>query len=406
MFAPLSRRTAIGLAVVAAMAAMTIPSGALANEDPEYGPPPQSKPITDPSVRAITADALAAFKYVFAAVLSDPAYTAYPRESLEAGVLAGFATLPREGQAHYAGVAQRLVQASPAERERHFGRHGRRSVEEVRRLGFDGLFTNVWYDRQGLTKYVRSVAARNEAQARQDEALAMQRAIDYRLDPQSLQLMTLKKLNLRIDMVKCVDETDWWFGTEPGEDEIRLGGVKIDHKGVTTQVGQWKVGDFEDGDVVTYLVPGKLFSSFDLTQPGAWGRTYTNVVMMAEEDFGGFADMLTTAWQKIMEKVNAEIVEAVQEAASSVGIPEAIAQALAEATAWLVNEFVNSIISIFEDDLFPPVTYEITLPSKWAWLYNNPADLGWTNKKLPPVTVTYTGHGGKYKVNMHYEVVS
>ena len=235
MFTQLSRRRLVGLAVAAALAAVTIPSQALANDDPDYPSPPQNITITNPSVRTITEDALAAFRYSFAVMVSDPGYNGYPEGSLEARVRAGFLTLSQDRQALYVEKARQLMQAPPAEREREFGRHGRRSPEEVRRLGFDGLFTNVQFDRDGLVSYLRSKMAEIEEKARVAEELAMQRAIDYRIDPRVIKFLTLKKLNLRLDLVKCIDETDGFLGSEWGEDEIEMGGETVDHQGTTTK---------------------------------------------------------------------------------------------------------------------------------------------------------------------------
>jgi hypothetical protein len=356
-------------------------------------------------VRAITEDALAAFRYSFAVLASDPEYAGYAQDSLEARVRGGFLTLPQERQALYVEQARSVVQAQPRDRELEFGRHGRRSPEEVRRLGFEGLFTGVQFDQAGLVHHIRSRAAVIEEKARVAEALAAQRAIDYRIDPRIIKLLTIKKLELRLSMVKCIDETNWW-GTEVGVDEIEIGGEKIDHQGTATKVSKFYVGEFEDNYTKLYVAPGKLFSSFDLTAAGAWGRTYTNVVMMAEQDWGGFAEVLTEAWEKIKEKVNAEIVEAVLGLLPGGSVTAAIQEALEEALAWLVSTFVSWLIGLFDDDIFPPVIYSVELPSKWSWLYNNPADLGWTNHKLPPVSAYFTGHGGQYKVNMRYELVS
>jgi hypothetical protein len=411
MFTKPTRQRLVNLAIVAAMVTATLPAlggSVLANDNPEFPPPPAAEPIANAQVQAIAQDALDAFKYTFAVVAADPRYASYPEGSLEAGILAGLAGISQERQANFTQKAQQLLSAPPEQRMREVGRHGLRSPEEVRRLGFNGLFVDVPFDARALDEYVVNAAAAYEAQAQRDEATAMAVAKAKKINPVLIPQMTLKKLELRLEQVLCVDETNpetIWPGINI-DDEISMGGLTMDHLSLTTKIPSFEVGDsFDDGESKSYPSPGKLFSSFDLTVGGTWGRTYTTTLMMAETDSGGFESALNDSWDKLKDMVAEEIEEAVTSGESD-SIAEIIAETVAEVLKYLTIEFVEWVISWFGDDLFPPVTYSVTLPSKYSWMYIDPAELGWTNGKLPSSSVYFNGHGGQYRANVHYEVKS
>ncbi|ROP34982.1 hypothetical protein [Saccharothrix texasensis] len=388
------RRYAIPL-LVASLAVLAVPAQAVAGpprtavEEPEYPPTPGPAPLADthPALLTITQDAELALRYTYSAVASDPTAT-YPEGSIEADLRTGLLSLPADRLRPIVDTARTLV-ASPAEtRIEQFGRHGRLPVEEFRRLGFDGAFADVRYDRESLNRTILARAAELEREGWVDDEAAARSA-----------LPKLTSLDLRVDKVKCVDETsDWWF-----EDEIAMGGVAVDHTGKATKVNRWFVGDFDQGDSVNYADPGKLFRRFDLTAAGAWPRSFVATVMLAEEDEGDFAAAIQQAWAKVSAKVQAEIAKAVASATAPY-VGAAIAEAIGQVVGWLADKFATWLMGLLDDELFKAGTAFVKLPHRLQPFYVNPQNLGWTNHRLPPTTMTFIGHDGQYKVNLHWQV--
>jgi hypothetical protein len=71
---------------------------------------------------------------------------------------------------------------------------------------------------------------------------------------------------------------------------------------------------------------------------------------------------------------------------------------------WLLGKFADWIISVFDDDLFKPGATWTQLPHRNSVAYLIPQFLGWTNLRAPTGTFTFNGHGGSYKVNVHWQV--
>jgi hypothetical protein len=345
-------------------------------------------------------DADFALKYSMAVVAADPSKQ-FPAGSIEEDLRTGILTMPVERQ-KVASDAARAMIADPAVRKREFGRHGALDPTKYASLGFTGVFTpeTVPFDREGLKRRLTSQAAQLEATHNLEEASAMKMAAKYQI-PIPLQIPTLTSLDYRIERVKCADETnpEW-----PGDDEIAMGGVAVDHQGGTSKVNQFMVADdFDDGEVKVYTDPGKLFHRFDLTGSGTFPRTYSTVVMLAEKDGSGFADAINTVWQKVKDDV-LKVIEAVITGVLTGYVGAALAEAIGKAVAWLVGTFFDWLFELFQDDLFHPGEHYVYLPNRYEWMYKNAADYGWTNFRAPTGTFTFNGHGGSYKVNVHWQV--
>ena len=69
-----------------------------------------------------------------------------------------------------------------------------------------------------------------------------------------------------------------------------------------------------------------------------------------------------------------------------------------------VGAFVDWLLSFFEDDLFEARTALVTLPQRYGFLYRNSSDLGWTDLRLPPTEMQFAGHGGDYRVKVHWQL--
>lgn len=403
------RRYGLPLIAVVAVAASLIPAQAAATEqqpraaaeDPEYPPPPTAGDLrADPEIASIMQDADYALKYSMAVVAADPS-TPYPAGSIEEDLRTGILSMPADRQKTAAEAARQMI-TDPAVRKREFGRHGAIDPAKYAQLGFDGVFTpeSVPFDRAALKNRLTDRAARIEATHRIEEATAKDMALKYQI-PVQLQIPTLTSLDYRIERVKCADETnpEW-----PGDDEIAMGGVAVGHNGATTKVNQFMVADdFDDNEVKVYADPGKLFHRFDLTGTGAWPRTYSTVVMLAEKDGSGFADAINTVWAKVKDDVLAVIEKAVAGVLTGY-LGAALAEAIGKAVAWLVGVFFDWLFELFQDDLFDPGTHYVYMPNRYEWMYKNASDYGWTNFRLPTGTFTFNGHGGSYKVNVHWQV--
>lgn len=404
------RRYALPLIAVAAVTAALIPAQAVATasapraaaEEPEeYPAPPGPGSLrADPEIASIMQDADYALKYSMAVVAADPSRP-YPAGSIEEDLRTGLLSMPAERQ-KYAATAARAMISDPAVRKLEFGRHGAIDPATYAQLGFSGVFTpdTVPFDREALKNRLNDRAAQIAATHRLEEANAKEMALKYQIPPE-LWLPTLSSLDYRIERVKCADETnpEW-----PGDDEIAMGGVAVGHNGVTTKVNEFMVrDDFDDDEVKIYADPGKLFHRFDLTGSGAWPRTYSTVVMLAEKDGSGFADAINTVWSKVKNDVLAVIEKAVSGVLTGY-LGAALAEAIGKAVAWLVGVFFDWLFELFQDDLFDPGTHYVYLPNRYEWMYKNASDYGWTNFRLPTGTFTFNGHGGSYKVNVHWQV--
>jgi hypothetical protein len=402
------RRYTLPLIAVAAVTAALIPAQAAAAppprpaaEDPEFPAPPTPGDLrSDPEIASIMQDADFALKYSMAVVAADPSKQ-FPAGSIEEDLRTGILTMPVERQ-KVASDAARAMISDPAVRKREFGRHGALDPTKYASLGFTGVFTpeTVPFDREGLKRRLTSQAAQLEATHNLEEASAMKMAAKYQI-PIPLQIPTLTSLDYRIERVKCADETnpEW-----PGDDEIAMGGVAVDHQGGTSKVNQFMVADdFDDGEVKVYTDPGKLFHRFDLTGSGTFPRTYSTVVMLAEKDGSGFADAINTVWQKVKDDV-LKVIEAVITGVLTGYVGAALAEAIGKAVAWLVGTFFDWLFELFQDDLFHPGEHYVYLPNRYEWMYKNAADYGWTNFRASTGTFTFNGHGGSYKVNVHWQV--
>jgi len=393
--------TAVGatvLAVVTVLAAL--PAGAAVGTTEDTAPPPPGPLADEPAVvRALAGQALGAFKYSFAVVAADPD-AEYARGSVEEALRRTVLAAPAEKQGQYRTIARGLVDAPAQRRVETFDEVGRLPAEEYRRLGFAGAMRAAPVDREALDLHVHGLADQLGVEAAQIDQMLKAYALEHDI---KLQFETIKTLSLYVEKVTCVDETnpEW-----PGDDEILMGGLKIDPKGNVSVVGQFMVkDDFDDGESKNYGNPGKAFTTYDVSTPGDFPRDYVNVVVIAEEDWSGFSDALNMAWALAAPVVKGAIEAAVTGVLAAY-VGEAIANIMGKVVAWLVGAFAEFIVSLFADDVFAPGTAWVRLPHKLAFAYDDPALLGWTNKRLPTGTFTFNGHGGSYQVNVHWQVAT
>lgn len=403
--------SALTLATAAAMAVTLVPAQATAEtaaqpsrvfgEEPEIPTPGPAPLEPGTELYKIAQDANLGLRYSFAVVAADPKNGVYPEGSVEQSLQRGLLTLPADRLDPAVKAAQELI-ANPDLRGREFGRYARLSPDEYRKVGFSKAFESVVFDERTLASTMQERASVLEGISREMESAAVSHA--KQLGVPLIQLPKIKELDFRLEKVTCIDETNPEIG---GDDEILMGGLEIGTANddvYTHKVNQFLVGGeeyFYDGRSYTYASPGKQFADHDLTVGGVWPRTYMSVVMMAEQDGSGFSDALTDAWNS----VKAEVQKAVAKALSTVLTPfigAALAEVVGQVVAFLIVVFIDWILEFFQDDLFEARTAQVTLPSKYAFHYDNAN--GWTNWRLPTTTMYYSGHGGDYKAKVHWDM--
>ncbi|MEU4746692.1 hypothetical protein AB0G02_40410 [Actinosynnema sp. NPDC023658] len=369
---------------------------AAADEQLPPTPGPVSPEQTNPQIFALTQDADYALRYSFAAVASDLGRS-YASGTVEADLKAGLLSLPAEKRDPIVAVAKQLVTASANTRGTQFGRHGALTADQFRALGFAGAFASAKVDEAALKSSVNARAQQLAQEKKAAETDARNLAQLKQLDLVTVPKLT--SLDFRIDRVKAVEETD-----EIGDDEIVMAGLTVDSAAVTKKVPLWMVNeDFDTGDQVDYADPGRLFNRFSLTGTGGWPRSFVAVVMMAEQDSGGFATAVNSAWTKVSGKVAEKIIQVVGDFLSEY-VGAALGEFLGQVIGYLVGSFVQWVIDLFNDDLFDARTALVKLPHRYAFMYHDPADLGWTEYRRPTTQMRFVGHGGDYRVNVHWQV--
>jgi hypothetical protein len=204
---------------------------------------------------------------------------------------------------------------------------------------------------------------------------------------------TTNKLEFRIHKVRCVDETNpEWLG----DDEIALGGTTVDETGDAKKVAQFTVrNDFDDGEQKVYAPP-KQFTWFSLAEGGnVWPKSYFVTLVLAEKDMGGLADFLN----KLLDAVKGHVIEALGAAIGGVigSIGGPLAAVIGAAVGWIVGKIFEWLKSWWSDDVFPPKTLSISIPSmthRWAG--------GATDS--PEGVVRFSGHGGTYDLTYDWRM--
>jgi hypothetical protein len=166
-------------------------------------------------------------------------------------------------------------------------------------------------------------------------------------------------LDLRIHETKCFDETGrssgkWYELGERGSDLIHLGGTTIDATGVTKKVNEFRLGKYDDDDVSLYDPP-KIFSSFNLKEGTDWPKFYFATLVIAEKDWGGFADFLNDLTDEIEKYV---VKKLAQELGIAIGVASGgiIGALIGLVVGWVVGEVLDWLQEAWSDDIFDATT--------------------------------------------------
>jgi len=165
-------------------------------------------------------------------------------------------------------------------------------------------------------------------------------------------------LALRFRRMLCVDETNGLFGSEWGSDEMLIGSTAIDTNGVISKVARINLyKNWDDGDDRPYPTPKVI------ARVGLQGKNYplTAVVtmIMAEDDSGGGLETIVNRiYDRLAQEARRWLLDNLGK-----GFPDVL---LGWVLAYLVDRIISKLKSYWDDDLFRPVTIQITLPSQNA----------------------------------------
>lgn len=202
--------------------------------------------------------------------------------------------------------------------------------------------------------------------------------------------MPKQQLMMQLQRVKCVDETGGAFVERFGNDEIAMAVVGVDAVGRTALVTPFSVyAHFDDGEVKTYAPP-KTLLTLDVPDDGTFPKTCAAMLLLAETDGGGFADVANKAYEKITAEVAAR-----KPPVAAVG---PIIAAIWATVGPVVTSYVQGLIKRgIDDDVFPAQTVSLDISSR---------DFRWGDgtKLSPEMTVEFRGHDGVYRVTYYWEI--
>jgi hypothetical protein len=237
------------------------------------------------------------------------------------------------------------------------------------------------------------------------------------------------KLEIHLNTVRCREETD-----EVGSDEILLGGQLIRPDGIVKSIDSFKVSnDFDAGETKYYDsakcidAPKEARAIFEdaglchghYSDPyrgrvlvrtnldGPWPGTHGLLLVMVEEDYGGFNGLL----KDIYDAVHDELEDAIISASAHAGEPinaEALGEIIGQVIAWVVSGLVEWLASLFDnrDDPIATTAWLITLERRTKEWFDErtagglSAPSGQRASKMK--RIDFNGDGGKYRARLHF----
>jgi len=247
----------------------------------------------DPQLQKIAGDVLTELKYSFAAAAADTKMLTQGRADT---VFRNFlATRNSTKKAAYQMKAQEVLSAPVAVREMTLGRFGKLDLAQYAQVGSDGvskLLGSLKLDGQKL-KDTLAKAKDNDSKFIKLPSNFFEKVdvsgkakFKFKLLPNAFagsgkalkeaqdkaEGAKFKKLGLFIKEVHCIEET-----SGPGDDEINIGGTKIDPNGDTHMIDQFVVSnDFDDDEKVGFG-GGRVFAQWNLVNGGEdWPQVYSS----------------------------------------------------------------------------------------------------------------------------------
>lgn len=143
-----------------------------------------------------------------------------------------------------------------------------------------------------------------------------------------------------------------------------------------------------DNDKVTYSPP-RNFTTFSLTAGTEFPKSYFVTLVLAEIDMGGIPEFLDKLLSYVKDKVTAALTAAI---GTAIGVSGAAIDAIiGAAVSYVVGLVFDLFKSVWEDDIFKPVTVATNISSLSARWPGGQTD-------SPNKTTTYSGFGGKYQL--------
>ncbi len=182
-----------------------------------------------------------------------------------------------------------------------------------------------------------------------------------------------------------------------GKDEIAMGVVSNDDKGIVKKTKEFKVGSFNDGDVKNY---DPLEELADFALEGDYPKSFAVYIALAEKDAGKFGDFLVDLY----EAVKAGVVYILQQLGSLAGasIGAAIGASTGSALAPPIGTIIGVIIGLIlgalvgwlvvaaRDDIFEPQFATCTLTDATATFVED-------SLVSPTMGLVYQDFGGTLK---------
>jgi hypothetical protein len=210
-----------------------------------------------------------------------------------------------------------------------------------------------------------------------------------------------KKLNFRLHVVKCVDETgpEGFWGERLGSDAIDIGGTSVSDKGVTKKIDPFRVSsNFDDGESVTYN-PARVLRSFPLDSN--YPKTFSVLLAMAEKDrSGGFWSYIN----KLFDAVKTQVLSILKKIADKISQTLAklfggkLGQIISSIASMILSKIIDWLTGLFKnyDDIFEPQVVTIGLDKATATFNGS---LSTSQRSL-----TYRKFLGEYMVMYSWEL--
>jgi hypothetical protein len=352
--------------------------------------------LTDPKIRAVVTRAVREFELAaekVAANAADPKAFPLPADQKSTEqILAGrFQRLPKEAKTRASASALARVKASHAVRGKRF--RDLAAVDLRRPTSIEDQVRALPFPAELKMKKEQLVAASGLPEVAAVEAAVQEAAAELTESPVSAAITTTKA-ELRIHRVRCLDETGGFFAEKLGADEIDLGGTEVDESGDTRKISAFRVGSFDDGEQRVFSPPRRL-TFFNLTEGTAFPKSYFVSMVLAEIDMGGLPDFLNQLLNKVKDRVITALTAAIGTAIGASG--GLVGMVIGLAVGWAVGKVWEFFHSVWNDDVFEPVTVRLTMPSLTA---------RWTGGRTdsPERTVTFSGHDGKYELTYDWRL--
>ena len=207
------------------------------------------------------------------------------------------------------------------------------------------------------------------------------------------------QISLRIHSVKCLDETGGRWVERVGNDEIFLSGFGIDANATTIKVDPFEVyPHFDDGDIKRYSPP-RNFVTLNLTNNSSFPKSCSVGFLLAEKDGGDFGSKSAVVYEKVKEEMGKKKKEEEEKRRRSgqLSFSGADLKIVWEVVKPILYEWIkDKIISVANDDIFPPRDTSVTIAS---------ADFTWEGSRVsPPSAVEFRGHDGVYLLTYDWEL--